>query len=209
MEIFNSLSLLLGGSWVSGVRFYLTLAVLGFAGRMGWVVLPGDLKVIAHPFVFIFAGLLYLIEFLADKIPYIDTIWDSAHTFIKPIGTAALGYMAASNLGPVVQIPLAMLCGTLSGGTQLTKASARLAINTSPEPVSNAVVSTAEDGLSVFVLYMILKHPVIATIIVVVLIALTIWLFVKVVKFAKRVVVFLFGRKAYAANKRDGSEEKI
>ena len=195
MEIFNSLSLLLGGSWVSGVRFYLTLAVLGFAGRMGWIALPGDLKVISHPLVFIFSGLLYLIEFLADKIPYIDTIWDSVHTFIKPIGTAALGYMAASNLGPVVQVPLAMLCGTLSGGTQLTKASARLAINTSPEPVSNAVVSTTEDGLSVFVLYMILKHPLIATIIVVVLIALTVWLFVKVIRFSRKVFSALFGKR--------------
>ncbi len=162
---------------------------------MGWIALPGDLKVISHPLIFIFAGLLYLIEFLADKIQFIDTIWDSAHTFIKPIGTAALGYMAASNLGPVVQIPLAMLCGTLSGGTQLTKASARLAINTSPEPVSNAVVSTTEDGLSVFVLYMILKHPLIATIIVVVLIALTVWLFVKVIRFSRKVFSALFGKR--------------
>ncbi|MCX5707881.1 MAG: DUF4126 domain-containing protein [Candidatus Omnitrophica bacterium] len=104
--------------------------------------------------------------------------------------------MAASNLEPVAQIPLAMLCGTLSGGIQFTKASARLAINASPEPVSNAVVSTTEDGLSMFVLYMIIRHLVIATIVIVVLIALTVWLLIKLFKFAKKVIVFLFRRKS-------------
>jgi hypothetical protein len=195
MEALSSLPLLLGGSWTSGVRFYLTIAVLGFAGKMGWVTLPGDLKVISNPLIFSASGLLYGVEFLADKIKYVDTLWDSVHTFIKPVGTAALGYMAASNLGPVAQIPVAMLCGTLSGGTQLTKASARLAINASPEPVSNAVVSTTEDGLSMFVLYMIVRHPVIATIVIVVLIALTIWLLIKLFKFAKKVIAFIFRRK--------------
>lgn len=195
MEALGSLPLLLGGSWTSGVRFYLTIAVLGFAGKMGWIALPGDLKMISNPLVFAPAGLLYGVEFLADKIKYVDSLWDSIQTFVKPVGTAALGYMAASNLGPVAQIPIAMFCGTLSGGTQLTKASARLAINASPEPVSNAVVSTTEDGLSMFVLYMIIKHPVIATIIILVLIALTVWLLIKVVKFAKKVLGFIFGRK--------------
>jgi hypothetical protein len=195
MEVLGSLPLLLGGSWTSGVRFYLTIAVLGFAGKMGWIALPGDLKMISNPLVFAPAGLLYGVEFLADKIKYVDSLWDSIQTFVKPVGTAALGYMAASNLGPVAQIPIAMLCGTLSGGTQLTKASARLAINASPEPVSNAVVSTTEDGLSMFVLYMIIKHPVIATIIILVLIALTVWLLIKVIKFAKKVLGFIFGRK--------------
>ena len=195
MEALSSLPLLLGGSWTSGVRFYLTIAVLGFAGKMGWVTLPGDLKVISNPLIFAPAGLLYGVEFFADKIKYVDSIWDSFHTFIKPIGTGVLGYMAASNLGPVAQIPLAMLCGTLSGGTQLTKASARLAINASPEPVSNVVVSTTEDGLSMFVLYMIVKHPVIATFIILILIALTVWLLIKVIKFAKKVMGWIFHRK--------------
>ncbi|MBM3248626.1 MAG: DUF4126 domain-containing protein [Candidatus Omnitrophica bacterium] len=196
MEALSSLPLLLGGSWTSGIRFYLTVAVLGFAGKMGWIGLPGDLKVISNPLIFIAAGLLYGVEFLADKIKYVDTIWDSIHTFIKPIGAAALGYAASSNLGPVAQIPLAMICGTLSGGTQLTKASARLAINASPEPVSNAVVSTSEDGLSIFVLYMIVKHPVVATIVIILLLALTAWLFIKLFKFVKKVIGFLFRNKS-------------
>ncbi len=195
MEALSSLPLLLGGAWTSGVRFYLTIAVLGFAGKMGWITLPGDLNAISNPLIFAPAGLLYGVEFFADKIKYIDTIWDSFHTFIKPIGSSVLGYMAASNLGPMAQIPVAMLCGTLSGGTQLTKASARLAINASPEPVSNAVVSTTEDGLSMFVLYMIIKHPVIASIIIIILICLTIWLLIKVIKFAKKVIGFIFHRK--------------
>lgn len=196
MEALTALPLMLGGAWTSGIRFYLTIAVLGFAGKMGWVNLPGDLKVISNPLIFTASGLLYGVEFFADKIKYIDTIWDSVHTFIKPIGTAALGYMAASNIGPVAQIPIAMLCGTLAGGTQLTKAGARLAVNASPEPVSNAVVSTTEDGISAFVLYMILRHPVIATIIIILLIALTVWLFIKVYKFIKKIFRFFFKKKS-------------
>jgi hypothetical protein len=195
MEGLSSLPLLLGASWTSGVRFYLTIAVLGFAGKMGWVTLPGDLKAISNPLIFSASGLLYGVEFLADKIKYVDTLWDSLHTFIKPIGTGALGYMAAANLGPVAQVPIALLTGTLAGGTQLTKASARLAINASPEPVSNAVVSTTEDGLAMFVLYMIIKHPVIATIIILLLIALTVWLLIKVIKFAKKVLKLIFRPK--------------
>jgi len=195
MGALSSLPLMLGGSWTSGIRFYLTVAVLGFAGKMGWISLPGDLRVISNPLIFTASGLLYGVEFLADKIKYIDTLWDSVHTFIKPVGTAALGYMAASHIGPVGQIPIAMLCGTLAGGTQLTKASTRLAINASPEPVSNAVVSTSEDGLSMFVLYMIVRHPVIATFIIILLIALTVWLFIKVFKFVKKIFGFFFKKR--------------
>jgi len=90
---------------------------------MGWIALSGDLKVISNLLIFIVAGLLCVVEFLADKIKYVDTIWDSLYTFIKSIGTAALGYMAVSNFGPVTQIPLAMLCVTISCGAQLTKVS--------------------------------------------------------------------------------------
>jgi hypothetical protein len=106
-----------------------------------------------------------------------------------------LGYLASSGLGPVAQIPVAMLTGAVATTSALTKASARIAINASPEPVSNVVTSTAEDGLSAFVLYMIVKHPVIASIIILVLIALTVWLLIILFKFVKKIFGWLFRSK--------------
>jgi hypothetical protein len=195
MEALSSLALLAGGAWTSGVRLYLTIAALGFMGKMGWIALPGDLKVISNPLIFTTAGLVYGIEFFADKIKFVDSIWDSVQTFIRPVGGAALGFLATSGLGPVAQIPVAMLTGAISATSALTKAGARVAINASPEPVSNVVTSTAEDGLSAFVLYMIVKHPVIASIIIIVLIALTVWLFIILFKFVKKVFGWLFRSK--------------
>jgi len=195
MEALSSLALLAGGAWTSGVRLYLTIAALGFMGKMGWIALPGDLKVISNPLIFITAGLVYGVEFFADKIKYVDSIWDSVQTFIRPVGGAALGYLASSGLGPVAQIPVAMLTGAVATTSALTKAGARIAINASPEPVSNVVTSTAEDGLSAFVLYMIVKHPVIASIIIIVLIALTVWLLIILFKFVKKIFGWLFRPK--------------
>jgi len=192
MDALSALPLLAGGAWTSGIRLYLTIAAMGFAGKMGWIALPGDLKIISNPLIFTLAGLVYAVEFFADKIPLVDSVWDSVQTFIRPVGGAALGYLATSGLGPVAQIPVAMLTGGVSLTSALTKAGARVAINTSPEPVSNVVTSTAEDGLSVFVLYMIVKHPVIATIIIAVLIALTIWLLIKLFRFVKKVFGWLW-----------------
>jgi hypothetical protein len=195
MEALSSLALLAGGAWTSGVRLYLTVAALGFMGKMGWIALPGDLKIISNPLIFITAGLVYGVEFFADKIKYVDSIWDSVQTFIRPVGGAALGYLASSGLGPVAQIPVAMLTGAVATTSALTKAGARIAINASPEPVSNVVTSTAEDGLSAFVLYMIVKHPVIASIIIIVLIALTVWLLIILFKFVKKIFGWLFRPK--------------
>jgi hypothetical protein len=89
MEVLNNIGLLLGGSWESGVNLYLTTVGLGIMSRLGWVHLPGDLKAIAHPLVILLAVLLYVIEFVADKIPLVDSIWDSVHTCIRPIGRIA------------------------------------------------------------------------------------------------------------------------
>mgnify|MGYP000376159586 CR=1 FL=1 len=101
----NSLGMLLGSSWASGVNLYLTVAGLGIAQRARWVSLPGNMSAISHPLIIIFALILYCIEFFADKIPYVDSVWDSIHTFIRPLGGAALGYMAASDMGPVFHVP--------------------------------------------------------------------------------------------------------
>lgn len=91
MELFNSLGVLMGGSWASGVNLYLTTASLGISHRMGWITLPGNMESLANPLVIGAALLLYAVEFFADKIPYVDSAWDSIHTFIRPAGGVALG----------------------------------------------------------------------------------------------------------------------
>ncbi len=152
MEILNSLGVLLGSSWSSGVNLYLTVAGLGILNRIGAVSLPGNLDAISNPLVIGIAVLMYLIEFFADKIPYLDSAWDSVHTAIRPLGGATLAYMATANVGPALQIPIALLSGGIAMESHLTKATARAAINTSPEPVTNSVASITEDGLVAVVL---------------------------------------------------------
>ncbi|NQT95262.1 MAG: DUF4126 domain-containing protein, partial [Candidatus Omnitrophica bacterium] len=100
MEALNSIGVLLGSSWASGVNLYLTIAGLGIMNRMGIIELPGNMDGVSNLFVIAIAVLLFLIEFVADKIPAVDSAWDAIHTFIRPIGSATLGYMAMADMGP-------------------------------------------------------------------------------------------------------------
>ena len=187
MEILSSLGLLAGGAWGSGINLYMTIAGLGIAQRMNWITLPGNLEVISHPLIIIVAIILYLIEFAADKIPYIDSTWDTVHTVIRPVGGVALGYLAMASAGPVVQIPIALATGAVAADSHLTKATARAAINTSPEPVTNSVASVTEDVSVAGILYLIIKHPVLATIAVVLFILFSIWFLKKMFRFLKMI----------------------
>jgi len=195
MEILNNIGVLLGGSWASGVNLYLTIAGLGIAQRMGLVSLPGELDGISNLFVISAAGLLYLVEFVADKVPYVDSAWDSVHTFIRPIGGATLAYMAAADMGPAAQIPVALLSGAVSMDSHLTKATTRVAINTSPEPATNLVASVSEDAMVVGVLYLIIKHPAIASIAVILFIIFSIWFLKIMFRFVKKVFRFFKRRQ--------------
>ena len=187
MESFASLPLLLGGSWASGVNLYLTVAGLGIAHRMHYIDLPGHLEVLSNPLVIGVASILFLIEFVADKVPYVDSAWDSVHTFIRPVGGAALGYMALAGAGQEWQIPVALLTGSIAMESHLTKATARAAINTSPEPVSNSVASVTEDVTVAGVLYLIIKHPVIATIVIILLILFSVWFLKKMFHLVRKI----------------------
>ncbi len=175
MEAMSSLSLLLGGSWASGGNLYLTSAGLGLAHRLGWLTLPGDLDILAHPLVMLLAVLLYAVEFFADKIPFVDSACDSVHTFIRPLGGAALGYWVTADTAPFVQIATAMLTGSVALDSHLTKATSRAAINTSPEPVSNSVASVTEDVSVVGALYLIIQHPVVISLLVILFIVFSVW----------------------------------
>ena len=187
MEILNSIGLIAGGSWASGINLYLTVAGLGLAQRLGWMSLPGELQTLAHPLVILAAVVLYIIEFFADKIPYVDSMWDSVHTFIRPVGGAVLGYLATSDAGAALQFPAAVLSGSIALDSHLTKATARAAINTSPEPVTNSVASVTEDVSVAGILILISRHPVIAGLLVVVFLLFSFWFLKKMFRFLRQV----------------------
>lgn len=180
------IAVLLGGSWASGVNLYLTTAGLGIAQRMGWVELPGHLEVLSNPLIIFLAVALYAVEFVADKVPFVDSIWDMVHTFIRPVGGAAIGYFAAANAEPLAQTAAALFTGSIALGSHLTKATTRAAINSAPTGVGNTVASVTEDAAVFSVLYFIVKHPIIASLIAIALIALSIWLLRLFFRFLKR-----------------------
>ncbi len=199
MEVLSNLGVLLGGSWASGVNLYLTIAGLGIMDKMGVINLPGNLDVISNPLIIAVAILMYAVEFFADKIPLVDSVWDSVHTFIRPIGGAALSYMAMADIGPVAQIPAALLSGTVAMDSHLTKATARVAINTSPEPVTNSIASVSEDAMVVGALWMIVNHPIITGIIVILFVLFSIWFLKMMFRFVKKVFRFFLPKKAQPA----------
>ncbi|HRZ86218.1 MAG TPA: DUF4126 domain-containing protein [bacterium] len=186
IELLKTSGLLLGASWASGVNLYMTLAGLGIAHRMHAIELPGGLEVISNPFIIALAIALYLVEFVADKVPYVDSVWDSVHTFIRPFGMIVLSYAALSGADPVIRTAVSLICGTVTLDSHLVKATTRLAINTSPEPVSNSVASVTEDGLVVGVLVLISKHPIIAAIVVILFFAFSVWFLVTMFRFLKK-----------------------
>ncbi len=200
MDIFSSIGVLLGSSWASGVNLYLTMAGLGIAHRMEWMKLPGNLEVLSHPLIMGGAIFLFLIEFVADKVPYVDSVWDSVHTFIRPIASAVLGYTAMADAGQVMQVLIAFLTGGIALDSHLTKATTRLAINASPEPVSNSVASVTEDATVIGALYLIINHPVVIAILVTLFIVFSIWFLKKMFKFMKKVFSFSGRRKLKEVN---------
>jgi len=200
MDIISSIGVLLGSSWASGVNLYLTMAGLGIAHRMEWMKLPGNLEVLSHPLIMGGAIFLFLIEFVADKVPYVDSIWDSVHTFIRPIASAVLGYTAMADAGQVMQVLIAFLTGSIALDSHLTKATTRLAINASPEPVSNSIASVTEDATVIGALYLIINHPIVIAILVTLFIVFSIWFLKKMFKFMKKVFSFSGRRKLKEAN---------
>lgn len=191
----SMMALALGGGWATGLNLYLTAVALGIADRMHWIVLPGDLSILGNPLVIFLALLLYLVEFVIDKIPFLDSAWDSIHTLIRPIGGAALASMAYAHSPESIQHIAAATSGLASLCAHLGKAGSRIVINTSPEPFSNSAASIVEDGIVLSLLWLVFRHPIIAMVIVVGLLALTIWLIPKVFCFMKRFFQMLAGKR--------------
>ena len=162
----------LGFSLAAGVNLYATVAILGLAARYGWVDLPPQFQVFNHDVVIGAAIVMYLIEFLADKIPYFDSLWDGIHTVIRPVGGALIAVGTLGDASPAVEGLVALLGGTIAAGSHLTKTSTRAAANTSPEPFSNWALSIVEDVFVVGLGALALKYPTAAFVVVTIVVVL-------------------------------------
>jgi hypothetical protein len=192
MDIVQPIALALGTSWASGINLYAAILMLGVLGITGNIVLPPDLAILANPLVIGAAGLMYAVEFFADKIPGVDTLWDTLHTFVRIPAGAVLAAGAVGELGAGAELVAALVGGTLASSTHATKAGTRAVVNTSPEPFSNWTLSIGED-IAVFAgLWAALKHPWIFIIALVLFIALMVWLLPKIWRGVKRVFRWLF-----------------
>jgi len=141
------------------VNLYTTVLVLGLAARFDWVDLPASLDPLASGWILGAAAALYLVEFLADKIPWVDTVWDAAHTIVRPLGAALVAVAALGPASPEMALAAALLGGAIGASTHAAKASTRLVVNASPEPASNVAVSLLEDGFVVGLVALLLTHP--------------------------------------------------
>src|SRR5712671_7530829 len=168
----QTLGLALGAGFSSGLNLYATIATLGLLERYGIIHLPDSLQVLSHPWVLGIALSVYAIEFLADKIPYVDTVWDAAHTLIRPPAAALLAYGATVAAPAEWRWSAALLAGGVALTSHSTKASTRAAVNTVPEPFSNWALSIGEDLLAVWLTWFTTVHPVATIVIVVALLIL-------------------------------------
>jgi hypothetical protein len=147
-------------AWGSGLRAYAVIFALGLAGALGWMELPEHLRLLEHPLVLGASGLMTAVEFFADKLPWLDSVWDAVHSFIRIPAGAALAAAVFGDSGAAVALAAALLGGTLAAGVHLAKAGTRAAINTSPEPFSNWTASLAEDAMVPLGLWLAVVHPV-------------------------------------------------
>ena len=182
----ESIGLALGTSFAAGLNAYATVALLGAAQHFGFVTLPTGLDVLGHPAVIIAAGVLFFIEFFADKIPYVDSVWDAIHTLVRPAAAAGLGWGIFNTQPATMQAIAALLAGTVALTSHGAKATTRAAANTSPEPFSNIILSVIEDVLAAGLTWLAMAHPVVTAFIVVVLLGLAVLIIRGLVRFFKR-----------------------
>jgi len=186
MNPIETISLVLGTGFSSGLNLYATVATLGLLQRFGVIHLPEKLQVLSHPMVLGVALGLYIVEFLADKVPYVDSVWQAVHTFIRPPAAALLAFSVTAAATEPWRWVAALLAGGIALTSHGTKASARAAVNMSPEPLSNWALSFGEDLLAVWVTWFAAAHPRIAVVVVVVLLAISLYLLYHLFRFLRR-----------------------
>ena len=182
METLQTLVLASLLAWASGIRLYMVVCAVGLLGHFDYIALPSGLKVLEHPWVIGTAGFMLAMEFLVDKIPGLDSLWDAVHTFIRIPAGALLAAGATGDTLTVLTIVAGLLGGTITAGTHFTKAGSRAMINTSPEPVSNWGASFAEDAAVVTGIWFAFQYPWLFLALLVVFLLLAIWLLPKLVR---------------------------
>src|SRR5438128_6944733 len=185
--------------WTSGIRLYAVLFVVGAVGYLGWVDLPVHLRVLSHPLVLTASGFMVFVEFFADKVPGVDSLWDLVHTFVRIPAGAALAASVFGESPPAWTLTAAILGGTLAAGSHFTKAGTRMVLNTSPEPFSNWAASFGEDLLVGTMLYLALAYPIVFLIVLAIVLAMSIWLLPKLWRYIRAIVnriPTLFGHRA-------------
>jgi hypothetical protein len=190
METVETIALIMGVAWASGINLYATILVLGWMGGLGHIELPPDLHIITDPSVMFAAGIMFFIEFFADKTPGVDTGWDAIHTFVRiPAGALmAAGASGHMDLGPAAELVALLLGGSLATASHVTKTSSRILINTSPEPVSNWTASITEDLLVIGGLWTALHYPMLFLVGLTIFIMLVIWLLPKLWRTIRRII---------------------
>ena len=188
MSPLETLGFALGTSFASGLNVYATVAAAGLFQRLGWVDLPASLDILSHPLVMGIALTMFVIEFIADKIPLVDSAWDAVHTFIRPPAAALLAYSSFGTVDEAWKLGAALLAGSVALTSHGAKASARAAANTSPEPVSNWLLSFGEDAVAIFLSWLAATHPVLTGVIVVVLVLIATFVIWKLFGFFRRAI---------------------
>ena len=190
-QIATIIALSMGVAWASGINLYAAILVLGLLGSSGNLVLPPDLLILSNPLVIFAAGAMYLVEFVADKVPGLDNSWDTVHTFIRIPAGALLAAGAVGEMDPAVSLAAAIVGGSLAAGAHATKAGSRVLINTSPEPFSNWIASLSEDVLVVAGLWTALHYPVVFLVFLLVFVVLMVWLLPRIWRGVKLVFTAL------------------
>ncbi len=185
MGVLETLSLAMGTAWAAGINVYATVAVLGLAGKYEMIQLPPELQILMEPVVIGVACVMYFIEFFADKVPYVDNGWDAIHTFIRIPAGAILAARAVGDVGPGLELAAILAGGTVALASHGTKATARLAINASPEPFTNWFSSIGEDLVVFGGIWLTFNHPVVMLALVILFLALAAWLIPKLYRLAK------------------------
>jgi hypothetical protein len=186
MEVLTTFGRTLGFSFAAGINLYATVAILGLASRYGWVSLPPQYQVFDNNWIIGGAIVLYVIEFFADKIPWVDSAWDAVHTLIRPIGGALIAIATIGDVSAGTQTVVGLLGGALAAGTHLSKSGTRAVANASPEPFTNWILSIAEDVFVVGLGALALKFPAAAAIVVIVCVLLMIAFATWIVRAVKR-----------------------
>ena len=191
MGTIEALSLAMGTAWTSGINLYATVAALGIANQAQLIQLPPDLQVLSHPAVIAIACIMYVIEFFADKVPYVDSGWDVLHTFIRVPAGAILAARSLGDMNPALEFAALLVGGSIALAAHGMKATTRLAINASPEPFSNWAASVTEDVAVLGSVWLMFNHPIVMLIFVATFFALCVWLVPKIFRLAKRGFVAL------------------